>query len=210
MRACIAAAAFGLMARWFARTMFSELHLSLYLSQQAAAAAAQKAAEEEAKELKLKLDAVNASNVEVRVCLALLVIVIVFAGGIWGARGSPHLPRVLDRARTSSSSRRLDRPRSSWSSPSWQSPSWQSPHHHARTPPRPTTHNSPLTTHHSPLTTTRPGDDPNNTKKKRDETHRRGGPAAGDAVFRGEQATELAVRVGHRVFHRRWAQRARG
>ena len=32
MRACIAAAAFGLMARWFARTMFSELHLSLYLS----------------------------------------------------------------------------------------------------------------------------------------------------------------------------------
>ena len=92
-----------------------------------------KAAEEEAKELKLKLDAVNASNVEVRVCLALLVIVIVFAGGIWGARGSPHLPRVLDRARTSSSSRRLDRPRSSWSSPSWQSPSWQSPHHHART-----------------------------------------------------------------------------
>ena len=48
MRACIAAAAFGLMARWFARTMFSELHLSLYLSQQAAAAAAQKAAEEEA------------------------------------------------------------------------------------------------------------------------------------------------------------------
>lgn len=59
-----------------------------------------KAAEEEAKELKLKLDAVNASNVEVRVCLALLVIVIVFAGGVWGARGSPHLPRVLDRART--------------------------------------------------------------------------------------------------------------
>ena len=48
MRACIAAAAFGLMARWFARTMFSELQLSLYLSQQAAAAAAQKAAEEEA------------------------------------------------------------------------------------------------------------------------------------------------------------------
>jgi len=48
MRACIAAAAFGLMARWFARTMFSELHLSLYLAQQAAAEAAQKAAEEEA------------------------------------------------------------------------------------------------------------------------------------------------------------------
>ena len=48
MRACIAAAAFGLMARWFARTMFSELHLSLYLSQQAAATAAQKAAEEAA------------------------------------------------------------------------------------------------------------------------------------------------------------------
>ena len=36
------------MARWFARTMFSELHLSLYLAQQAAAEAAQKAAEEEA------------------------------------------------------------------------------------------------------------------------------------------------------------------
>ena len=48
MRACSAAAAFGLMARWFARTMFSELHLSLYLAQQAAAEAAQKAAEEEA------------------------------------------------------------------------------------------------------------------------------------------------------------------
>ena len=48
MRACIAAAAFGLMARWFARTMFSELHLRLYLSQQAAATAAQKAAEEAA------------------------------------------------------------------------------------------------------------------------------------------------------------------
>ena len=48
MRACIAAAAFGLMARWFARTMFSELHLSLYLAQQAAAEAAQKAAEEKA------------------------------------------------------------------------------------------------------------------------------------------------------------------
>ena len=48
MRACIAAAAFGLMARWFARTMFSELHLSLYLAQQAAAEAAQKTAEEEA------------------------------------------------------------------------------------------------------------------------------------------------------------------
>ena len=48
MRACIASAAFGLMVRWFARTMFSELHLSLYLAQQAAAEAAQKAAEEEA------------------------------------------------------------------------------------------------------------------------------------------------------------------
>ena len=48
MRACIAAVAFGLMARWLARTMFSELHLSLYLAQQAAAEAAQKAAEEEA------------------------------------------------------------------------------------------------------------------------------------------------------------------
>ena len=48
MRACIAAAAFCLMARGFARTMFAELHLSLYLSQQAAAAAAEKAAEEEA------------------------------------------------------------------------------------------------------------------------------------------------------------------
>jgi uncharacterized phage protein gp47/JayE len=45
MRACIAAAAFGLMARWFARTMFSELHLSLYLAQQAAAEAEEKAAQ---------------------------------------------------------------------------------------------------------------------------------------------------------------------
>ena len=35
MRACIAAAAFGLMARWFARTMFSALHLSLYLARNA-------------------------------------------------------------------------------------------------------------------------------------------------------------------------------
>ena len=47
MRACIAATAFGLMSRWFARTMFSELHLSLYLTQQAEAEAAQKAAEEQ-------------------------------------------------------------------------------------------------------------------------------------------------------------------
>jgi hypothetical protein len=122
-----------------------------------------KAAEEEAKELKLKLDAVNASNVEVRVCLALLVIVIVFAGGVWGARGSPHLPRVLDRARTSSSSRRFGRPRSSWSSPSW-----QSPHHHARTPPRPTTHNSPLTTRHSPQLT----QETTQTTPKKKETKR--------------------------------------
>ncbi len=47
MRACIAAAAFGLMSRWFARTMFSELHLSLYHTQQANAEAAQNAAEEQ-------------------------------------------------------------------------------------------------------------------------------------------------------------------
>lgn len=55
VRSCIAALAFAFVARWFAKTMFSELHLSLWLQQEAAqqeaaqqeAAAAAKAAEAE-------------------------------------------------------------------------------------------------------------------------------------------------------------------
>ena len=47
VRACIAAVAFAYCARWFANSLFSELHLSLWLQQQAAAQAAQKMAEEE-------------------------------------------------------------------------------------------------------------------------------------------------------------------
>ena len=55
VRSCIAAMAFAFGARWFAKTMFSELHLSLWLQQEAAqqeaaqeeAAAAAKAAEAE-------------------------------------------------------------------------------------------------------------------------------------------------------------------
>ena len=55
VRSCIAAMAFAFVARWFAKTMFSELHLSLWLQQEAAqqeaaqqeAAAAAKAAEAE-------------------------------------------------------------------------------------------------------------------------------------------------------------------
>ncbi|MBI61373.1 MAG: hypothetical protein CMO79_03055 [Verrucomicrobiales bacterium] len=55
VRSCIAAVAFAFGARWFAKTMFSELHLSLWLQQEAAqqeaaqeeAAAAAKAAEAE-------------------------------------------------------------------------------------------------------------------------------------------------------------------
>ena len=48
VRACIAAVAFAYCARWFANSLFSELHLSLWLQQQAAAQAAQEMAEEEA------------------------------------------------------------------------------------------------------------------------------------------------------------------
>jgi len=48
VRACIAAVAFAYCARWFASSLFSELHLSLWLQQQAAAQAAQEMAAEEA------------------------------------------------------------------------------------------------------------------------------------------------------------------
>ena len=50
VRACIAALAFAFGARWFARMMFSELHLSLWLQQQAAQQAAQEAAQQAAEE----------------------------------------------------------------------------------------------------------------------------------------------------------------
>jgi len=46
VRACIAAVAFAYCARWFAASLFSELHLSLWLQQQAAAQAAQEMAKE--------------------------------------------------------------------------------------------------------------------------------------------------------------------
>ena len=46
VRACIAAVAFGYCARWFASTLFSELHLSLWQQQQAATQAAEQAAQE--------------------------------------------------------------------------------------------------------------------------------------------------------------------
>ena len=36
VRSCIAALAFAFVARWFAKTMVSELHLSLWLQQEAA------------------------------------------------------------------------------------------------------------------------------------------------------------------------------
>ena len=45
VRSCIAAMAFAFVARWFAKTMFSELHLSLWLQQEAAQ---QEAAQQEA------------------------------------------------------------------------------------------------------------------------------------------------------------------
>tara|TARA_B100000287_G_scaffold290076_1_gene273417 strand:- start:594 stop:863 length:270 start_codon:yes stop_codon:yes gene_type:complete len=45
VRSCIAALAFAFVARWFAKTMFSELHLSLWLQQEAAQQAAAAAAE---------------------------------------------------------------------------------------------------------------------------------------------------------------------
>ena len=50
VRACIAAVAFAYCARWFASSLFSELHLSLWLQQQAAAQAAQEMAKEAATE----------------------------------------------------------------------------------------------------------------------------------------------------------------
>ena len=52
VRSCIAAIAFAFGARWFAKTMFSELHLSLWLQQEAAQqeAAQQEAAQQEAAE----------------------------------------------------------------------------------------------------------------------------------------------------------------
>ena len=50
VRACIAAVAFAYCARWFAGSLFSELHLSLWLQQQAAAQAAQEMAKEAADE----------------------------------------------------------------------------------------------------------------------------------------------------------------
>ena len=45
VRSCIAAIAFAFGARWFAKTMFSELHLSLWLQQEAAQKEAAEAAE---------------------------------------------------------------------------------------------------------------------------------------------------------------------
>ena len=50
VRACIAAVAFAYCARWFASSLFSELHQSLWLQQQAAAQAAQEMAKEAADE----------------------------------------------------------------------------------------------------------------------------------------------------------------
>ena len=50
VRACIAAVAFAYCARWFAGSLFSELHLSMWLQQQAAAQAAQEMAKEAATE----------------------------------------------------------------------------------------------------------------------------------------------------------------
>ena len=45
VRACIAAVAFGYCARWFAASLFSELHLSIWLQQQQAATQEQPAQE---------------------------------------------------------------------------------------------------------------------------------------------------------------------
>ena len=50
VRACIAAVAFAYCARWFAASLFSELHLSLWLQQQTEAQAAQEMAKEAATE----------------------------------------------------------------------------------------------------------------------------------------------------------------
>ncbi len=47
VRACIAAVAFAYCARWFASSLFSELHLSLWSQQQAAAQEMAEAASDE-------------------------------------------------------------------------------------------------------------------------------------------------------------------
>ena len=47
VRACIAAVAFGYCSRWFAASLFSELHLSLWSQQQAAAQEVAEAASDE-------------------------------------------------------------------------------------------------------------------------------------------------------------------
>ena len=48
MHSCIAALAFGIVSRWFMRSLFSELHLAVWEHQQAAAKAAAELAEEAA------------------------------------------------------------------------------------------------------------------------------------------------------------------
>ena len=50
VRACIAAVAFAYCARWFAGSLFSELHLSLWLQQQQAAQEMEEAAAPESVE----------------------------------------------------------------------------------------------------------------------------------------------------------------
>ncbi len=61
VRACMAALAFGFCARWFARMMFEELHLSLWQQQQAAAHEAQQtAAHEEQAATEAKADEAEA------------------------------------------------------------------------------------------------------------------------------------------------------
>ena len=50
VRSCIAALAFAFVARWFARMMFSELHLSVWSQQQQDAQQAAAAIESEASE----------------------------------------------------------------------------------------------------------------------------------------------------------------
>ena len=50
VRSCIAALVFAFGSRWFAKMMFSELHLSLWLQQEAAQQAAAEAAQQAAAE----------------------------------------------------------------------------------------------------------------------------------------------------------------
>jgi hypothetical protein len=50
VKACIAAVAFAYCARWFAASLFSELHLSLWLQQQTAAKEAAEAVSDETAE----------------------------------------------------------------------------------------------------------------------------------------------------------------